>query len=210
MDTINKTVPEAFPELKHAEDPTVLPFIRERWSSRSFSEQAVAPEILKTLFEAVRWSPSSMNDQPWAFIYASAENTEKHAKLASLLFPGNFPWASQAPVLILSCAKEKIQTGQHNIHAWHDLGGAHMAFSIQATALNLTLHQMGGFDTHKAAEIFEIPEPWKPVVMIALGYRSEPEKLEEPYFTREIASRKRKELDEFVFDGEWGISSKFR
>ena len=40
-----------------------------RWSPRAFSDKAVPPEILKSLFEAARWAPSCFNEQPWLFLY---------------------------------------------------------------------------------------------------------------------------------------------
>ena len=50
--------------------PIIAP-IRERWSPRSFTPQAISQGELATLFEAARWSASSFNEQPWRFIIAT-------------------------------------------------------------------------------------------------------------------------------------------
>jgi len=44
--------------------PTDVPIhdvVRERWSPRAFSDKAVSPELLRNIFEAARWAPSSSN-----------------------------------------------------------------------------------------------------------------------------------------------------
>ena len=49
----------------------ILELIKERRSRRAFSDQPVEPEKIKSLFEAARWAPSSLNEQPWLYIYAT-------------------------------------------------------------------------------------------------------------------------------------------
>jgi nitroreductase len=49
--------------------------LRNRWSPRAFTNQPVAADHLLSLFEAARWSPSSGNLQPWAFIVTSLPDT---------------------------------------------------------------------------------------------------------------------------------------
>jgi len=42
--------------------------ILKRRSVRKFTEDRVTDEQLRDIFEAVRWSPSWANTQPWEFI----------------------------------------------------------------------------------------------------------------------------------------------
>jgi hypothetical protein len=76
-------------------------------------------------------------------------------------------WARQAAALLLSVAKLTFDAnGKPNRHAFHDVGLATANLSLQATALGLALHQMGGFDAMKAREEFSIPEDmsqWRPL-----------------------------------------------
>ncbi len=42
----------------------------DRWSPRAFDGSEMPEADLATIFEAARWAPSSMNYQPWRFLYA--------------------------------------------------------------------------------------------------------------------------------------------
>ena len=83
----------------------ILQEIITRKSIMSFSDKHVEQEKLNLLFEAARLAPSSMNIQPWRFIYASKEDSENYNKIFELLFEGNKVWAGSAPVLAISIAE---------------------------------------------------------------------------------------------------------
>jgi hypothetical protein len=135
---------------------------------------------------------------------ALLENTEEHVKLASNLNPGN-AWAKKAPVLGLTVASRVFsKSGNPNRVAVYDTGAAMMALTIQATALDLHLHQMAGFNPEQAREVMEIPPGHDPIAMFALGYLGDPNSLSEDLKARELASRTRKPIREFVFSGKWG------
>ncbi|UOQ54796.1 nitroreductase family protein [Hymenobacter cellulosivorans] len=183
--------------------PTTYPvheLIKNRWSPRSFSAQPVAPETVGQLFEAASWAASAMNEQPWRYIYAHRADTEAFQKMVDLLMPGNQPWAKNAAVLILSLAKTHYDNGTPNGAALHDLGLANGNLILEATALGLHGHFMGGFEREKAKEVFQLPENLQPAVMIALGYQGEAELLEEPFLSREKAPRQRKSVAEISFE----------
>lgn len=55
-------------------DHPIRDLIRNRWSPRSFADKPVAKETLLSLLKAARWSASSNNGQPWAFIVATKED----------------------------------------------------------------------------------------------------------------------------------------
>ncbi|HEY4652699.1 MAG TPA: nitroreductase family protein [Pontibacter sp.] len=177
--------------------------IQNRWSPRAFDSRPVEPEKLAALFEAARWAPSAMNEQPWRFMYATKDNPEAYEKLLSTLADANKVWAQHAPVLILSVAKVNYSMGSPNAFAWHDTGMATAKLALQATELGLHLHIMGGYSTDKAREVLGIPEGYEPVSMIALGYQGDADQLPEPLKARELAPRSRKPLQEIVFNGTW-------
>jgi len=109
----------------------------------------------------------------------------------------NRQWAKQAPVLILAVTKLDFDhVVRPNRHAFYDLGQAVAHLTVQATALGLQIHQMGGFDPGAARELFAIPSGYEPVSVLALGYPEEP--LAAP------PARTRKPLSDFVFSGSWG------
>ena len=182
--------------------------IRCRWSPRAFAGRPVEPEKLRSLLEAARWAPSSFNEQPWAYLVATREEPEQFARLLSVLLEGNRAWAQKAPVLMLSVAKLRFDhNGNPNRHAFHDVGLATANLVTQATAMGLSVHQMGGFDAEKAREVFAIPEGWEPVAAIALGYPGDASALPGRLRDFELAPRTRKPLEEFVFTGRWGQTS---
>lgn len=62
--------------------------IRNRWSPVGFSNQDISTDILNTIFEAARWAPSSMNEQPWRYYY-SFKGEEGFALMLDCLVEGN-------------------------------------------------------------------------------------------------------------------------
>jgi nitroreductase len=184
---------------------SILPEILERRSIFSFSDKQVEPEKLNLLFEAARWAPSSMNVQPWRFIYAMRDNSEYYNKIFNSLFDSNKVWAGSAPVLAISIAEVIMEyKDKPNRFAFHDLGMAIGTLLIQATSLGLYVHQMGGYDVEKVRKVLDIPERFEPGAILAIGYKGDVKKLPSELQKREMATRIRKEIREFVFEGVWG------
>jgi nitroreductase len=193
--------------------PTDVPInqvVRERWSPRAFSDQAVTPEVLRNLFEAARWAPSSSNLQPWAYIVATKDDQENFDKVLGTLVEFNAGWAQHAPVLAISIAQiRNPKDGASNRHAFHDVGSASAQLTLQAVSQGLLVHQMAGFDPNSARETFNIPADWEAVAAMAIGYDGDPASLSEKLRERELAPRSRKPLAEFVITGEWGHTASF-
>jgi len=189
-------------------DYPILELLKRRWSPRAFSDRMVEPEKLLSLFEAARWAPSSFNEQPWYFVLATREKPEEHAQLLSCLVEKNQEWACLAPVLVVSVAKLRFdRTGKPNRHAFHDLGMAMGNLLIQATALDLCVHQMAGFSPEKVEELYHIPREFEAVTAIAIGYAGDVEALLESFRASELGPRSRKPIQSFVFEGQWGQPS---
>jgi nitroreductase len=177
--------------------------LKSRWSPRSFSSRPIEPEKMFSLFEAARWSPSGGNLQPWVFIAVSQDDAENHRRFVAILNGRNAQWAKSAPLLVLAVAQRDRQEGRPNDWAMYDLGQAVSNLTFQASALNLYLRQMGGFDREQARDVFEIPVGFDPVTAIAIGYLGELDDLPEDLRARELEGRSRKPLADFVFDGRW-------
>ena len=170
--------------------------LARRWSPKAFSSRPVDAAQLALLFEAARWAPSSYNAQPWAFVVATREDAEGYNRLLSTLMDVNRQWAQQAPVLILAVAKlDFAHVARPNRHALYDLGQAVANLTVQATALGLFIHQMGGFDPSLARDLFAIPSGYEPVAVLAVGYQEA---------SADPSARARKPLGDFVFSGSWG------
>ena len=168
--------------------------VSQRYSPYAFSDQPVSEETLHEILDVARHAPSSYNEQPWRFIYAHQEDQEAHQRLLECAVDQNQKWAKDAPVLMLSVAKQHFsQNGQPNRHAWHDTGMAVAFLLLKATELELHVHQMAGFSPEKAREVLNIPEEFEPVAMIALGYLGDDER----------PDKGRKSVEEIAMRGEW-------
>lgn len=182
----------------------VLPVIHQRWSPRSFAAREVSRADLARVFEAARWAPSSNNEQPWRYL-VGVRNSSTHGKIAATLAGFNKVWAPKAPVLILGTANSRFsRNGRPNAYAHYDLGAATVLLTLQAVALGLTTHQMGGFDHDAIRQALEIPEDYVLGSVMALGYLGEPAELgDEHLIASEVTPRSRKPLSEMVFSA-WG------
>lgn len=177
----------------------VHPLIKERWSARSFSAATISQTELDTILEAASWSPSSMNEQPWVYIYAN-RGSAVFAGIWDTLMAGNQPWAQNASVLIASLArKTHANNGAFNKYAWYDTGAANQSLLLQAASMGILGHIMGGFNKAQAEELLQLPEDLELVCFIALGYPAPAEALEEPFRTRETTPRSRKPVNAFAF-----------
>jgi nitroreductase len=191
-------------------DHPVHELIHHRWSPRAFSDEPISAELLRSLFEAARWAPSSNNEQPWAFLVASKHDPESHAKMVSTLVEFNQVWAKHAPVLAIAVSELAFaRGGKPNRNAFYDTGAAVAYLSTEATARGLFVHQMAGFDPHKAIELFSIPTGWEPIAAFVIGHPGDPQSLPETLRERELAPRTRKPLSEFVMSGSWGQPASF-
>jgi nitroreductase len=166
----------------------VDPLFTGRWSPRAFSSEPIPQETLDLLFEAARFAPSSVNEQPWLFLYARTE--EELARFRPLLVEQNQLWANKAPVLAFAFARRTFQkNGKPNRWAAFDTGAAWMALSLQAHLLGLVTHAMGGIVTEKVYEVLGVPEAeYEALCGIAIGKYGDPAALPEQFRDREKPS----------------------
>jgi len=174
--------------------------IKTRWSPRAFSDHSISTDEAESLFEAARWAPSSMNEQPWKYYYAFKEDSEQFNIFLNCLKPGNQVWAKHASMLILSTAKKDFDyNGKINRHAMHDAGAANALLCLQANEIGYQAHQMGGFEPDKTYESFRIDsDKYDLVSFIAVGKPGDPSGLPEDLRKSEIKPRGRKNLRKIV------------
>ncbi len=180
--------------------------IAARWSPRAFDTRTVEKEKLQSLLEAARWTPSAYNLQPWRFVLWTREgNPQAFERAFATLSGTNQSWVKHAPVLLGVFSDTAGPDGKHNGSASYDTGAAVFALSLQAQALGLHLHQMGGFNREALRDEFELPPVVAIHTLIALGYRAEPDVIErEELRARELQPRVRRPLTEIAFADSWG------
>jgi nitroreductase len=189
-------------------DHAISEVLAKRWSPRAFADKPVTNETISQLFEAARWAPSAFNEQPWRFMVATKEHPTEYQKVLSCLVEFNQMWAQSAPVLLIVVASENFErNGKPNHHAWYDTGQAMATLTVQATILDLYIHQMAGFSPEKARETFNIPAGYEAIAAAAIGYMGDADQLPDQMRQGELAPRTRKALSEVLFSGTWGQSS---
>ena len=204
--SLNET--STYPERPAPVDYPIDELMRRRWSPRVFEERRpVERGKILTLLEAARWAPSCFNDQPGYFLMFDDSNAEAMEQARACLSAGN-AWATKAPVLMLSVARDTFeQNGKPNRWAQHDVGLATENLLLETVELGLAAHPMAGYDAQRARSEFGIPEGFTPIAMIAIGYpyRGDLNALEEKARAKELAPRARKAISEIAFAGTWGI-----
>jgi nitroreductase len=178
----------------------MLDAIKKRYSPMIFTAEAVSKESLNQMLDAARWAASSYNEQPWRFIVAHGNDHPNYAKLHDVLNEYNQNWAITAPVLMLVLAKKHFTLLPEtlNVHSWYDSGMAVANMAVEAASMGIQLHQMGGYDAVKAREIFSIPDEYDVIAAIAAGHPGKPADLPEPYRSRAMETRTRKEISEIL------------
>jgi nitroreductase len=181
--------------------------LARRWSGRAFDPAAAVtrPQIV-ALCEAARWAASCFNDQPWRFlVFDRHSDAAAYQRAFDCLGEWNQRWVKNAPVLLVACANGNFDyNGKPNRWGQHDTGAAGQNLYLQAAALGLMAHPMGGFDADKVRTTFNVPEAFTPMAMVAVGHPAPAETLEGEYREAELAPRERKPLGERFFEGSWG------
>lgn len=178
----------------------ILEIIQERWSPYAFSPAPVEEFKLKAIFEAAGYAPSSNNEQPWMFVYTTRDDEEVFGKYLEFLADSNKVWASNAYALVISMARTKFSyNGKPNRFAFHDTGMAVSNLLLQAIALDIYVHQMGGYSVEKVKNYFKLDDDIEPVAMMAVGYLGDGALLSPELLAKDEKRRPRKTLNEYVF-----------
>jgi nitroreductase len=193
-----------FPQNPAPVDHEIHDLLKKRWSPLAFSSKPIEKEKINSLFEAMRWAPSSFNGQPWRVIYATQAEKEAFENFSSLLVEGN-SYAKKAYMLMLICSiKEFAHNGKPNKHHQYDTGAGIENLFLQAGSMGLIGHEMAGYDEEKSYELFDIPkEKVQSIAMMAIGYPGEQSSLTEDQVKREKSPRKRMLIEEIAFLGKW-------
>lgn len=177
------------------------PLLQERWSPRGFDANAtLTDDELVALLEAARWAPSGNNIQPWRIAIARRGDA-MFETFAESLAGFNKSWAPAASALLVICVDTLDADGKPRKWGMYEAGLAGSAITVQATAMDLAVHQMAGFKASVVAEALGLVEHVEPVIMIAIGTQVAAETLEGELRTREELPRSRRELSEIVVYG---------
>ena len=174
-----------------------------RWSPRAMSGESLSNDEMMRLFDAARWAPSSYNNQPWRFLYAT-KDTEHWKLFYNLLSDPNKTWAKNASVLMVVVSKKTFDyNDKPSITHSFDAGAAWENLALQGTLSGLVIHAMQGFDYERARDELGIPDDYSVEAMIAVGKPGKKEDLAPPLQEMEIQSDRRP-LKDIIKEGRWG------
>jgi nitroreductase len=180
----------------------ILEIIKERWSPYAFSPAPVEEYKLKAIFEAAGYAPSCNNEQPWLFVYTTKQEEKTFSDYIGFLNESNRIWAREAYAIVISMARTKFsRNGKINRYALHDTGMAVTNLLLQALAMDLYAHQMGGFSLEMVREYFNLDENIEPVAVMAVGYLGDGYSLPPELLKRDEKRRARKSVNEYTFKG---------
>lgn len=147
----------------------VMQAIKERRSIRRYQQRPVDDEILTTLMEAVRLAPSASNRQEWRFIVVKDRaQIEKLATITGQLF------LATAPVIVAGVALNPERVMRCEVPAYAvDLSIALTHLMLAAVEHGLGTCWIGWFDQNEVKRTLRIPDEYKVVGLLTLGYPAE-------------------------------------
>lgn len=170
----------------------VFEAVQVRRSVRSYQPTPVPEDKLLKVLEAGRLAPSAENIQPWHFIVV--RDPEKRKKLAKARWAG---FLAEAPVVIVGCGNEKASPRWYAV----DVAIAMQNMVLTATAEGLGTCWVGSFNEKEVKELLRIPDEYRVVAMLALGFPREKTDLTAKLLH---AVRRRKKLEDIVSFEEFG------
>jgi len=143
----------------------VFEAVQKRRSIRAYDSTPIPNEKLERILEAARLSPSAGNVQPWHFIVI--EDHEKRKKLAK---GGRYArFLKESPIVIVGCGDQKASSKWCMV----DVAIAMQNMVLTATGEGLGTCWIGSFNENQVKEMFKIPENFKVVALLAVGYPHE-------------------------------------
>ena len=145
---------------------SLIDSILTRRSIRRYETKDITQEVLQLILEAGRQAPSAANRQPIRFVIV-----KDHDILKNLCDNLITRFVKYAPVAIVGCADIKsLLTGKWAVV---DATIAMQNMVIAAWTLGIGSCWIGACNEEKVKELLKIPEEWKVVAIVSLGYPAE-------------------------------------
>ena len=147
--------------------------IERRQSIRAYQDKPVPEEKLKRVLEAARLAPSASNRQPWKFVVVrESKRRQELARAANgQIFVG------EAPIVIAAVATRTEHIMACGVPSYPvDLAIAVDHITLAAVDEGLGTCWIGAFSQEKVREILKIPEKYRVVALLPLGFPGEGKK----------------------------------
>jgi len=176
--------------------------IKARKSVRKYINKPVEPEKLEQIMTAAQLAPSWRNSQCWKFVVVT--NIEKKKDLIRCTSVFNQSWLGNEYAIIVACGNPE-QSGFRNAQHYYlvDVTIALEHLVLAATALELGTCWIGGFEESKIKQLLNIPENYRIVTLMALGYPANKEGIVGKITKSVVGSYNRKPLSEIYSMNQW-------
>ena len=157
--------------------------IKKRRSVRSYKPDPIPEESLRKVLEAARLAPSAHNEQEWKFVVV--KNLEKRREVSEA---AGQSFIAEAPVIIAAVATDPEHIMSSGVPAYAvDLAIAVEHMALQAVEEELGTCWIGAFGQEEVKKVLNIPDEYKVVALMPLGFSADKPK-----------EKIRKKLDEIV------------
>lgn len=196
-----------------------LEIAKNRYTTKKYANRAIPVKIVEGLMEVLRLSPSSINSQPWKFVFVSNERVKQQLAEASYFNANKVSDASHVVVFCVVDGKERFveQLKKHSrpadlqrymqfvegmpndrIMPWlKNQVYISLGFFLSACAASgIDATPMEGINQKEYDAILKV-EGYKTLFAVAIGYRAEDD-ANQP----NITAKKRLPLDEVVLNIE--------
>jgi nitroreductase len=162
--------------------------VNERHSIRAYQSQAVEPEKLQELLQAINRAPSAGNLQAYEVYLVT--DTDRKSALWKSAYDQEF--LMQAPLILVFCAHAARSAARYQkrgveLYCVQDATIACTFAMLAAAALGLSTVWVGAFEETAVRETIGAPQEHRPVAMLPIGYAAETPR-----------NRPRRKLDDLV------------
>jgi len=148
--------------------------IEKRRNVKSWLPKDIHNDTIIELIDAARKAPSSGNLQDWKFILVKKQ--EQKEQIADACYQQL--WLADAPVLIvvegmIAEAKRMYGTRGEVLYMIQDCAMAAENIILRATELGLSCAIVGAFEEGMVKRLLSIPDEFRPLMVIGVGYSNE-------------------------------------
>ena len=160
--------------------------VLKRRSVRSFKDREVSRETLEDIMESVRMAPSASNRQDWEFVLVDDHSLKEKLYRAA----NGQAFVREAPVVVAGVATDPDEVMSCGVNPGVvDLSIALDHLTLRAAEEGLGTCWIGAFDQEKTKDILNIPDEYKVISLMPLGY---------PKSELEPKDKTRKDLEEVI------------
>lgn len=167
--------------------------VKYRKSVRNWADRPVSRETIEKIVDAARFAPSARNCQDWRIVAV----TEKSRRTQIAEIAGGQSFVGKAPVVMAICGDSS--SGDMHCRIPRDVVDATILIdhiTLVAASEGLGTCWIGHFDQEACREFLGLPDGWKVIQLLPLGYPADPDPVK----------KTRKEVVEILDWNTWGGS----